>query len=105
MRKQAMSRRAPRTGCLRGYRPSRLETHATSPVFGRAVRLSRKPASTPEQHLEHELATDIRENEQAGTGDDPAERGLAAPSVPVTPEHERAEHEPAQHREDDLVRE
>src|SRR6266404_137309 len=75
------------------------------PVFGRATPLSRNPALPAENHLEHEFAAHVGNYEQAGAGEDPMQRSATAPAVAMATEKQRAEHEPAEQRKHDLVRE
>src|SRR6185369_3775976 len=58
-----------------------------------------------EQNLEHELAAEVGEEHEDTSGDDPAERHTPAPTIAPTPPQQCADGEPAEHREDALVRE
>ena len=44
-----------------------------------------------QQHFEHELAAEVAEHEQQRAGEDPAQRGAAAPAVAPAAEEQRAE--------------
>src|SRR5215475_9633355 len=81
---------------------------STSIATTMARRLLSEKSSTclaSEDHLEHELAAEIREHEEHGAGHDAVERDAAAPAVAMTTHQDGAEDEPAEHRKDDLVRE
>src|SRR5206468_8837362 len=58
-----------------------------------------------ENHLEHELAAHVGDNQQPRAGEDPVKRRAAAPAVAMATEKQRAEYDPAEQREHDLVRE
>src|SRR5215475_3475015 len=81
---------------------------STSIATTMARRLLSEKSSTclaSEDHLEHELAAEIREHEEHGAGHDAVERDAATPAVAMTTHQDGAEDEPAEHRKDDLVRE
>src|SRR5208282_1118562 len=69
---------------------------------GAPVKEWAQPSAT-EDHLEHEFAAGVGEEEQDGAGDNPFERAAPAPSVTVAAVEQCREHEPRQDRENFLV--
>src|SRR5574340_489734 len=71
----------------------------------RAVAVKKGAASSSEEHLEHEFAAHVGEEQQSASRKHPAERLSPAPAVAIAAEDQRAEDDPAEHREHHLVRE
>ena len=66
-------------------------------------RLPPSGAGAPEQDFEHEARSRVRQQQQECAGVEPARRLLAAPTTPVSPGEQGAEHGPAKQRQHGLV--
>src|SRR5271155_1516062 len=97
----------PAAGCSGECRPSPDRRLPIGPsIWPRAapVKASASPSAT-ENHLEHELAAGIGEEQQRGSRNDPTERGASAPAVAMASDEQRPEYEPSKQRKHDFVRE